>query len=105
MDFFSVKNDKASTNNGSNAVMNSHREAAAAQLDLQGLPTTKVERYKYTDADGKTVFTNQPPTNVDAKPVELPPTNTVGPQAPIVPAVRPIPSIVAMVIARTRRCS
>ena len=23
---------------GSNAVMNSHREAAAAQLDLQGLP-------------------------------------------------------------------
>ena len=36
---------------GSNAVMNSHREAAAAQLDLQGLPTTKVERYKYTDAE------------------------------------------------------
>ena len=38
---------------GSNAVMNSHREAAAAQLDLQGLPTTKVERYKYTDAEAR----------------------------------------------------
>jgi hypothetical protein len=38
--------------------------------------------YKYTDANGKTVFTNQPPTNVGATPVELPPTNTVGPQGP-----------------------
>ncbi|WP_374442967.1 DUF4124 domain-containing protein [Pseudomonas panipatensis] len=38
--------------------------------------------YKYTDANGKTVFTNQPPTGVDAKPVELPPTVTVGAPKP-----------------------
>ena len=41
--------------------------------------------YKYTDANGKTVFTNQPPSGVDAKPVELPPTNTVGAQQPGAP--------------------
>ncbi|MBG6289782.1 MULTISPECIES: DUF4124 domain-containing protein [Pseudomonas] len=57
-----------------------------ALLLAAALPAS-AQIYKYTDANGKTVFTNQPPTNVDAKPVELPPTNTVGPQAPIVPAV------------------
>lgn len=55
-----------------------------ALLLAAALPAS-AQIYKYTDANGKTVFTNQPPTNVDAKPVELPPTNTVGPQAPIVP--------------------
>ncbi|KAF1068802.1 MAG: hypothetical protein GAK45_01261 [Pseudomonas citronellolis] len=35
------------------------------------------EIYKYTDANGKTVFTNQPPGGVNAKPVTLPPTNSV----------------------------
>ncbi|WP_447754289.1 DUF4124 domain-containing protein [Pseudomonas nicosulfuronedens] len=53
-----------------------------ALLLAAALPAS-AQIYKYTDADGKTVFTNQPPTNVDAKPVELPPTNTVGPQAPV----------------------
>ena len=38
-------------NDGSNGVMNQYRETAASQLDVQGLPTHKVERYKYTDAD------------------------------------------------------
>ena len=38
--------------------------------------------YTYTDASGKTVYTNQPPTNVGAKPVQLAPTNTVGSQKP-----------------------
>ncbi|WP_325437902.1 DUF4124 domain-containing protein [Pseudomonas nitroreducens] len=55
-----------------------------ALLLAAALPAS-AQIYKYTDANGKTVFTNQPPTNVDAKPVELPPTNTVGPQTPIVP--------------------
>ncbi|MFJ3052164.1 MULTISPECIES: DUF4124 domain-containing protein [Pseudomonas nitroreducens/multiresinivorans group] len=55
-----------------------------ALLLAAALPAS-AQIYKYTDANGKTVFTNQPPTNVDAKPVELPPTNTVGPQAPAVP--------------------
>lgn len=36
--------------------------------------------YTYTDANGKTVYTNQPPSGVGAQPVQLPPTNTVGPQ-------------------------
>ncbi|MDX5371669.1 MAG: DUF4124 domain-containing protein [Pseudomonadaceae bacterium] len=38
--------------------------------------------YKYTDANGNTVFTNQPPEGQAAESVELPPTNTVQSQAP-----------------------
>lgn len=52
-----------------------------ALLLAAALPAS-AQIYKYTDANGKTVFTNQPPTNVDAQPVQLPPTNTVGPQGP-----------------------
>lgn len=33
--------------------------------------------YKYTDANGNTVFTNQPPDGAAAESIELPPTNTV----------------------------
>lgn len=39
--------------------------------------------YKYTDANGNTVFTNQPPEGQPAESVELKPTNTVEPQAPV----------------------
>jgi hypothetical protein len=42
--------------------------------------------YKYIDASGNTVFTNQPPLGVDTQPVELPPTNTVEMQTPGVSA-------------------
>lgn len=35
------------------------------------------EIYKYTDAQGNTVFTNQPPEGISAERVELPPANTV----------------------------
>lgn len=52
-----------------------------ALLLAAALPAS-AQIYKYTDANGNTVFTNQPPTNVDAQPVQLPPTNSVGPQAP-----------------------
>lgn len=38
--------------------------------------------YKYTDAHGNTVFTNQPPHGQAAETVELPPTNTVEAQQP-----------------------
>jgi hypothetical protein len=52
-----------------------------ALLLAAALPAS-AQIYKYTDANGKTVFTTQPPTNVGATPGELPPTNTVGTQAP-----------------------
>jgi hypothetical protein len=38
--------------------------------------------YKYTDANGNTVFTNQPPEGVATQNIELPPTNTVEMQVP-----------------------
>lgn len=41
--------------------------------------------YKYTDANGNTVFTNQPPDGTAAESVELPPTNTVEMQTPTSP--------------------
>ncbi|HBX54391.1 DUF4124 domain-containing protein [Pseudomonas sp. UBA2684] len=41
--------------------------------------------YKYTDANGNTVFTNQPPDGAATQSVELPKTNTVQMQAPSVP--------------------
>lgn len=43
--------------------------------------------YKYTDAKGNTVYTNQPPEGAQTETVELPPTNSVEMQAPTVPAV------------------
>ncbi|MBU1332300.1 MAG: DUF4124 domain-containing protein [Gammaproteobacteria bacterium] len=48
--------------------------------------------YKYTDAKGNTVFTNQPPEGIQAESVELPPTNTVEMQAPQLPASSPEPA-------------
>ncbi|HLD64523.1 MAG TPA: DUF4124 domain-containing protein [Pseudomonas sp.] len=42
--------------------------------------------YKYTDATGNTVYTNQPPEGIPTETVELPPTNSVKIQAPAVPA-------------------
>ncbi|MCY1294181.1 hypothetical protein D9M68_566820 [compost metagenome] len=38
--------------------------------------------YKYTDSNGNTVFTNQPPDGAKAEAVDLPPANTVQMQAP-----------------------
>lgn len=42
--------------------------------------------YKYIDANGNTVFTNQPPEGVAAESINLPPTNTVESQAPAMAA-------------------
>ena len=42
--------------------------------------------YKYTDADGNTAYSNQPPDGVPAQPVELPPLNSVQPRPPPAPS-------------------
>lgn len=42
--------------------------------------------YKYTDSNGNTVFTNQPPDGAAVESVTLPPTNTVEMQTPSLPA-------------------
>lgn len=47
------------------------------------------EIYTYTDAQGNTVYTNQPPEGVGAERVELPPPNTVDIQTPSAPASLP----------------
>lgn len=51
----------------------------ACLLFALALPAS-AEIYKYTDANGNTVFTNQPPQGTKAQEVNLPPVNTV--QAP-----------------------
>ncbi|NBB64524.1 DUF4124 domain-containing protein, partial [Pseudomonas sp. ODNR1LW] len=43
-------------------------------LLLIALPAT-AQIYKYTDAQGNTAYSNQPPDGVTAQPVELPPFN------------------------------
>ena len=49
-------------------------------LLLIALPAA-AQIYKYTDANGNTAYSNQPPDGVKAQPVELPPLNSVEPQA------------------------
>ncbi|RRW65481.1 DUF4124 domain-containing protein [Pseudomonas fluorescens] len=57
-------------------------------LLLIALPTA-AQIYKYTDANGNTAYSNQPPDGVQAQPVELPPLNRVEPQAPSAPQAPP----------------
>jgi hypothetical protein len=54
-------------------------------LLLIALPAA-AQIYKYTDADGNTAYSNQPPDGVKAQPIELPPLNSVAPSAPPTPA-------------------
>ncbi|MBV6824470.1 DUF4124 domain-containing protein [Pseudomonas sp. PD9R] len=56
-------------------------------LLLIALPAV-AQIYKYTDADGNAAYSDQPPDGVTAQPVELPPLNSVEPQAPPAPASR-----------------
>lgn len=44
------------------------------------------EIYRYTDKDGHTVFTNQPPEGIKAETVELPPANTLDASPPSSPS-------------------
>lgn len=54
-------------------------------LAALALPAS-AEIYKYTDANGNTVFTNQPPQGTNAEEVSLPPVNTVqSPPPPTMP--------------------
>jgi len=53
-------------------------------LLLIALPAA-AQIYKYTDANGNTAYSNQPPDGMQAQPVELPPLNRVEPQAPSAP--------------------
>jgi hypothetical protein len=62
-------------------------------LLLIALPAA-AQIYKYTDANGNTAFSNQPPDGVKAKVVELPPLNSVDTQkmaTPVTPAPTPQP--------------
>ncbi|TLX54292.1 DUF4124 domain-containing protein [Stutzerimonas nosocomialis] len=65
------------------------RALLASLMLLAALPAA-AQIYKYTDANGNTVFTNQPPDGVSAESVELPPTNTVDIKTPAPPP--PLPS-------------
>ena len=60
------------------------RPLLACLLLALALPAS-AQIYKYTDANGNTVFTNQPPDGTAAESVELPPTNTVEMQTPSMP--------------------
>ncbi|WP_242208893.1 MULTISPECIES: DUF4124 domain-containing protein [unclassified Pseudomonas] len=54
-------------------------------LLLIALPAA-AQIYKYTDANGNTVYSDHSPDGVQAQPVELPPLNRVEPQAPSAPS-------------------
>ncbi|MGG2398168.1 DUF4124 domain-containing protein [Pseudomonas sp. SH1-B] len=60
------------------------RPLLACLLLALALPVS-AQIYKYTDANGNTVFTNQPPEGTAAESVELPPTNTVKMKTPDIP--------------------
>ena len=57
-------------------------------LVLIALPAA-AQIYKYTDANGNTAYSNQPPDGVKARPVELPPLNSVERQSPSEPVAPP----------------
>jgi hypothetical protein len=44
---------------------------ALAAIALALAPAVSAQLYKYTDKDGKTVYTDQPPANVESKPVRV----------------------------------
>ncbi|WP_248738620.1 DUF4124 domain-containing protein [Pseudomonas sp. MWU12-2029] len=54
-------------------------------LMLIALPAA-AQIYKYTDANGNTVYSDHSPDGVKAQAVELPPLNSVQPQAPNAPS-------------------
>ena len=60
-------------------------------LLLISLPAT-AQIYKYTDANGTTTYSNQPPTGANARAVELQPLNSIESQPPGKPAPPIAPS-------------
>ncbi|MGQ7816842.1 DUF4124 domain-containing protein [Metapseudomonas furukawaii] len=67
------------------------RPLLAALLLALALPAV-AQIYKYTDANGNTVFTSQPPDGTPSEAVELPPTNAVQAQPPSTPVAEPQPT-------------
>ncbi|PVZ10298.1 MULTISPECIES: DUF4124 domain-containing protein [unclassified Pseudomonas] len=65
----------------------------ALLIALLASPMSWAQIYKYTDANGNTVYTNQPPGGSKAKEVNLPPLNSISPGTPA-PAPEPPPSSV-----------
>lgn len=57
------------------------RRSLACLLLLVSLPAI-AQIYKYTDANGNTAYSNQPPDGAKAEAVELPPLNSIEPVAP-----------------------
>jgi len=64
------------------------RQSLMCLLLLISLPAV-AQIYKYTDANGNTAFSNQPPNGTRSEIVELPPLNSVETQAPVRPAPSP----------------
>lgn len=67
------------------------RSLLIALLLVLALPAS-AQIYKYTDSNGNTVFTNQPPDGTPAESVTLPPTNTVEMQVPGTPPAETPPA-------------
>lgn len=65
------------------------RRILTCLLLILALPAS-AQIYKYTDANGNTVFTNQPPDGQNAEAVELPATNTVEAQPLTQPPSQPV---------------
>jgi hypothetical protein len=57
-------------------------------LLLIALPAA-AQIYKYTDANGNTAYSSQPPDGTRSQAIELPPLNSVEPQQPAPPPVSP----------------
>ncbi|WP_375740550.1 DUF4124 domain-containing protein [Pseudomonas boanensis] len=64
------------------------RPLLASLLLVLALPAA-AQIYKYTDANGNTVFTNQPPDGTASERVELAPTNAIQAQPPSAPVSPP----------------
>ncbi|QVI70226.1 DUF4124 domain-containing protein [Pseudomonas syringae] len=66
------------------------RQSLICLLLLISLPAL-AQIYKYTDANGSTAFSNQPPNGAKTEVVELPPLNSIETQTPSRPVVNSAP--------------
>ncbi|RMS76707.1 hypothetical protein ALP59_00081 [Pseudomonas savastanoi] len=72
------------------AVESPMRQSLICLLLLISLPAL-AQIYKYTDANGNTAFSNQPPNGAKTEVVELPPLNSIETQTPSRPVVNSAP--------------
>ncbi|RMV42874.1 hypothetical protein ALP10_00448 [Pseudomonas syringae pv. helianthi] len=78
------------TANRAPAVESPMRQSLICLLLMISLPAL-AQIYKYTDANGNTAFSNQPPDGTRTEVVELPPLNSIETQAPARPVVNSPP--------------